>query len=90
MIHGQPGQVGKAKPKAFTATGAKDAKNQRQILPLIHGTHGKPGQAPGQVNADPRQAGIGQRGLKTSSAQNGFWTMAIFVIDSLLLLRYSG
>jgi hypothetical protein len=34
-----------------------------QTLPLIHGTHGKPRQAPGQVNAD-------QRGSETNSPQS--------------------
>lgn len=41
----------------ITATGAKSAKESGDRV--IHGTHGKPGQAPGQVNAD----------WKTSSAQ---------------------
>jgi hypothetical protein len=38
-------------PKLKTNT---QAREKQKHLPQIHGTHGKPGQAPGQMNADKR------------------------------------
>jgi hypothetical protein len=34
---------------------------KQKNLPQIHGTHGKPGQAPGQVDAEKRRSGIARR-----------------------------
>ena len=40
--------------RAWPATWRRDIAGigRAKTLPLIHGTHGKPGRAPGQVNAD--------------------------------------